>query len=480
MTSPEADRSAALSATSVASLTVLSPDGAGCCEESARHEGRLARLWSHVAPRRENAERLTALTAFLYGALPAVGGSAITVLSILGASWSLLYLLLERPRIRFTTAQKWIVTTYLFFALTTLVSGLVRKDPWMGFVRAVNDWPFLYSLISFSVLASLGLVDCRRPLARGAAIGSILGFLVGAFQFTFMDLGVYRPSGGAGNSAQFGQAGVVLAFLSLLCFSRETPTWRSLSILGFVCGLGSVVVSGSRASALSACVLSLALFAYWVSQREWTVLRRAGGVGLLLLIIAAGTFPMWKDSAPAERFRNLAHRLDQMDDREQAVESIDQRMIQIRASWKGLWRRPWLGYGMQHKMKAISKLEPPQYAVVFHHTHIHFLYLDYAVGNGVIGFVSLMLLLTAPMAVCWLPGDPLRAERLYGGAVLTLGFATLGLAGASLGMDIGNSMFACFATILVIPAMAARTATAANPLDEESTPVSEVTLRRAA
>lgn len=487
MTSQEAHRSAPHHARDLANATAPStgPLPTSQPEISQQLAGdrpvsTLGRLWAQVAPRRENAERLSLVTAFLYGTLPAVGGSAVTVLSILAASWSLLYLLIERPRIRFTTAQKWLVGAYLFFALTTLVSGLVRKDPWTGFVRAVNDWPFLYSLASFSVLVSLGHIDCRRPLARGAAVGSILGFLVGMYQFTFMDVSLYRPSGGAGNSAQFGQAGLILAFLSLLCFSRETPVWRTWSIIGFACGLGSVVVSGSRASALAACVLTVALGVFWVSQREWAVLRRAGAACLLLLLVAAATFPMWKDSSPAQRFRNLANRLDQVDDRELAIESVDQRVIQIRASWKALWRRPWLGYGMQHKMKAISKLEPAHYASVFHHTHIHFLYLDYAVGNGVIGFVSLMLLLAIPMGGCLLPGDPLRAERLYGGAVLSLGFATLGLAGASLGMDIGNTIFACFGTMLAMPAVAARTAAGSIPLDRDVISPAAQPLSRAA
>jgi len=426
----------------------------------------LARGWSWIAPRRENAAHLTAVTAFLYGALPTVGGSAVTAVSIIAASWSLLYLLVVRPQVRFARTQTSLVGIYLFFALTTLVSGLVRKDPWGGFVRAVNDWPFLYSLLSLCVLASLGPTDCRRPLARGAAVGSIFGFLVGAFQFLCLDLGDYRPSGGAGNSALYGQAAFVLAFLSMMCFSRETPAWRRVSLVGLLCGLGATGLSGSRVSAVTACVLMLVLVWSLARQREFLLLRRAGLIGLLLLIGGALTFPQWKDSRPARRFGNLVTRLDQVDDKAEVIESIDQRVIQIRASWKALWRRPWLGYGMQHKMSAISKLEPPQYAQAFRHTHIHFLYLDYAVGNGVIGLASLLLLLAAPVLMAWMPGDPLFAERLYGGCVLTIGYSVLGLAGACLGMDIGNTIFACTGVILAIPISSAAAATQSLPRTE--------------
>lgn len=436
------------------------------------------RVWSWIAPRPENAPRLTAITAFLYGALPTVGGSAVTVLSILGASWSLLYLLIVRPRIRFSRAQKWLVGIYLFFALTTLVSGLVRKDPWPGFVRAVNDWPFLYALLSLSVLASLGPIDCRRPLARGAAIGSIAGFFVGAIQYLFLIVDNFRPAGGTGNSALYGQAAFVLAFLSMMCFSRETPAWRRVSLAGLACGLGAVGLSGSRASAVTAGVLMLVLGWSLVRNREFVVLRRAALAGLLLLVLGAATFPQWKTSPLARRFSNLVTRLDQVDDAEVIAESVDQRIIQIRAAWKALWRRPWLGYGMQHRMKAIAKLEPPAYRQVFRYTHIHFLYLDYAVGNGVIGFVSLILLLGAPVIMAWMPGDPLRSERLYGGCILTVGFSVLGLAGACLGMDIGNTIYACIGTLLVVPATSAAAASQATPADKrEAEPAS---VRRAA
>lgn len=424
------------------------------------------RLWSWVAPRPENAPRLTAITAFLYGALPTVGGSAITVLSILGASWSFLYLLIVRPQIRFTRAQKWLIGIYLFFALTTLVSGVVRKDPWHGFLRAVNDWPFLYSLLSLSVLASLGPIDCRRPLARGAAVGSIAGFCLGATQYLLLIVEDSRPVGGTGNSALYGQAAFVLAFFSMMCFSRETPAWRRVSLAGLVCGLGAVALSGSRASAATACVLMLVLAWSLVRHREFAVLRRAGLAGLLVLALGAVTFPQWKTAPLVKRFSNLVTRLDQVDDAEVIVESVDQRFIQIRAAWKALWRRPWLGYGMQHKMKAIAKLEPPSYRQVFRYTHIHFLYLDYAVGNGVIGFVSLILLLGAPVATAWMQGGPLQTERLYGGCILTVGFSVLGLAGACLGMDIGNTIYACTGTLLAIPISSAAAAARAIPTDE--------------
>ena len=80
-------------------------------------------------------------------------------------------------------------------------------------------------------------------------------------------------------------------------------------------------------------------------------------------------------------------------------------------------------------------------------------------------------------------GHPAREHDpslFYGGAVLTLGFATLGLAGASLGMDIGNTMFSCFTTILVIPAAVARTEAASKPLDQENSVSTNNLLRTAA
>lgn len=440
-----------------------------------------SRFWASVAPVPANVAPLTGITAFLYGLLPGIGGSAVTVLSVFSASWCLLYLIVNRgvPRPALSRQHRLLMAGFASFALITLVSGLVRRNPWGGFLRAVNDFQFLYSLIPLAVLARIGPVDVRRPLGRGAAIGAMLSVLVGLLQFTVFDDPMFRPSGGTGNSALFGQACFVQAFFSMLCFPRETARWRGICLTGCVCGLVAIVLSGSRASALAASVCLMVLVGYFLAAGERAILRRGLAFVLAGLIGLSVSYPLWKNSEPAARFGNLVQRLNVSRRSEKAVESIDTRFIQIRAATLAVWRRPWLGYGMQHRMEAARKLEPPENASVFQYTHIHFLYLDYATGNGVIGLAALFIVLGLPTLVAFPRRSPGSTERIYGGLILSCGFATLGLAGACIGMDIGNTMFACFTTFLAMPGDAAALA-AAQPVDTPELAAPQVEIRRAA
>lgn len=113
--------------------------------------------------------------------------------------------------------------------------------------------------------------------------------------------------------------------------------------------------------------------------------------------------------------------------------AVTERMSMYQTAWNAFQASPWFGFGMIDFTTLVAPYMPPQYNYA-PSGHLHNDIADFAVIGGVLGLICYGLLIAAPLVGGLTARGPNRAMVLYLGVVTSLGYFSMGLTNAMLGI----------------------------------------------
>lgn len=216
--------------------------------------------------------------------------------------------------------------------------------------------------------------------------------------------------------------------------SGAAASWIDRSFWGvaIVVNLWALGLTGARGAALGFVAgLGVVALAYlWLARSRWIRLVATGGVVLMFLVAAGGTFFMlygdrlgFERSDDVERGSTLFERL--LDP--SANYGVRTRIAAWEAGWKGFLDRPLLGWGPENYIVPFGRHATGLGAKMKIHDHAHNKVVEELVTRGLLGLLSYLAIWTA---LLWVfiravkrmePGD--RALTIFIGGALAGYFA---------------------------------------------------------
>jgi O-antigen ligase len=301
----------------------------------------------------------------------------------------------------------------------------------------------LHFLLLPILLAGLAPVriDAIKVFVRGAQVGAVVGGVIAVIQVWD---GIDRAVGGAINAFPFGAIAAWLACVSLIGAGDYGWRGRAFAASAFAAGLIASILSESRGAWLALPVLVVILLVYF--YRRYGPRVAWGGAGALAVIavavalIAGGSIRerLTDTFAAFEGFEFGRADLNAPD-----VFSLDQRALMMAYGLEAIADRPILGYGPQNAVTEVRLRAGADGYAIEQYGHLHNEYLTETVGNGIVGLVSLLLLLAAPVVTALRSErDKRYADRMALAAIVSAGAALFGLTSLAFGHDITNTVYA--------------------------------------
>ena len=113
--------------------------------------------------------------------------------------------------------------------------------------------------------------------------------------------------------------------------------------------------------------------------------------------------------------------------------AIGERLYMYLSAWNALLASPWHGYGMIDFTTSAAQFAPPGPGYP-PSSHLHNDIADFAVIGGMLGLLSYVLLLVAPLAGGLATRGRNRPAAIYLGAVAGVGYFSMGLTNAMFGI----------------------------------------------
>lgn len=296
--------------------------------------------------------------------------------------------------------------------------------------------------------------DFTTPLMLGSfcLVGAASGCIV-ALNDIFV-LGLHR-AGGGNNPIHFAGLTVTLGFMSLIGSFGTKSTWRFIFLAGPVLAAIAVLLSGTRGAVMTIFLVTAMLtvaFCFW--QRSIKPLLLA--VSILVIVSAAGFVLEPNLAARAEKgfsqsmatAQALLFTADTGEAPAGVDVSSDIRLSMIRSAWQAFLDAPLLGHGAGQIITATRPYYPERYGFI--DAHLHSDLADLMVAGGIIGILSYLALLFAPVATCWMAKDKQSKRVLVVGAICLSGtFFGTGMTNAVFGVLPQSTLFGVLLAWLV-------------------------------
>ena len=385
------------------------------------------------------------IAIFLF-VLPAVLGSLSSVVAVLGAL-VLAPAVIGRGSLRdvsFTVAGG--IFLAVFVALV-VAFAITARDPG-NVLYALDFLAFPLTLVVALALADRPLREIGRLLPAFCAIGGVIAFAV-ALNDVFL-LRLPRAVGFIAGGNLLGRVSIMLGAISLAGPLLEQSARRYWYIGGFIAAFAAAFLTGSRGAAIALPAL-VAIFSGFLvtlpgARRPYVqiAVMLAGMAATALLLSTAmgvarydGIFGTALEAVRGAGVSDAA-----------AVERLKMYAVALSA----FQASPWVGYGWANLGTAaapfmdMSLYGGPASSSFQYHSDL----ANFAVAAGVVGIGCWLALLAAPLAGALAgPRGPLFRVRLYCGAQLSIGCATLGLTDITLGYDLTTTLYAFLAAVVL-------------------------------
>lgn len=312
---------------------------------------------------------------------------------------------------------------FIFFA----VAGMAINAWHSAGLGSYEEYiPFLWAPLIFLAIAD-SFID-RRILWLGAATGAVLAFCVAIYQLTH--LGMERPEGFALSPITFGNNVLMLGAVGAM--GRYDPPrrisnwfWYGMTMLGFVAGIATSLISQSRGGWPLILVVVPWIFLSDFAKAG-TKLKIAFVAAVLALSATLYVHPL---SGVNERLDSAYTGLAGWFETGKPVNESTGGRLELWRFGMSVWPEyPWLGHGedglLERKAELIKagKLDP----LVEKFTALHNEAIQLLVEKGLAGFVSWLVMFGAAFAAFY------HASRHVGNGIRYLGHAGLVVVGGSL------------------------------------------------
>ena len=389
--------------------------------------------------------------------VPGAGEVSFGILALLGLAKTIKERRnpIAEPGNRFLAVICW---TFLLVAILTVVANDPSQE---GFRRLSTNIHFLFApFVGILFLSTPGIFT---RLAQGVKAGAILAGIVAIAQILVRP---DAPANGVVNEIIFGDLALLLGFLAMVSFFKETPKEKIISALSIALALTAALLSETRNTWVAAPILTLILLFIWwrggfVSPRRLTA---TFAIALLAAIIFAST-PVFQ-----HRYSKMIHELKTLENHSE-VTSVRERIVMWKAGWKTSMDAPILGHGLHKANEAVVQhIQSSNYQErIAGYTHLHNEFVNTLVGKGLLGLVSLALLLFGPITLlgkkCLKPGRDYTCAGM--GILVCTAFVLFGLTNLAFGHGIMNTFFVfMLATILTQASLPSSRKPAPSKIDE--------------
>lgn len=379
------------------------------------------------------------------GALPAVGGSVISVLLYTFFVWAIISLALGRFSFRMTGSDRMLAWIFTIFAGTIVFTALIGEEPFKAPLSFVWLLAFISPWAIIPRLRASPSIDYLQPYITGAATGAVAACVVALAQLSLSGL---RPEAAAGNAAIFGMMSLMLMGLGGLKTGSPSRAAMLFGAIAIGAGFGAVLLSLTR-GALLVCIPVLMLLVAFAPQNLRSLIRHPAT--LLALVAAALTL-----------YLALYLAQDMIDLRwQQTVKEINlvflgkhssnvgERLRLWHAAQEAVSQSPIWGYGIQNRMSALMPTLMLDGNLVRGFTHAHNGFLTFALDGGVLALSAVIAVLLAPVYIAWnAPRDANYRLRLFATLIVSSSYALCGMTQIMFKHDIMDSFFVFFSMLI--------------------------------
>lgn len=305
------------------------------------------------------------------------------VLAVIGIA--LLISQFKNKQYDFSLEGKWLGIAFIGYFLVTLLAFLVHKGK-----ASELDIPSRL-LLMLPVFALLSVQNIKqRWVLLAMLLGSVIAGIVGSVQVFQLDLKYAFPQHMRIQSGDVAMTLALFSFALMFYFkANQQIKWAVVSLIAMLSALIGSVLTGARGAWLALPVIFIICVLYRKQISKWIVL------GLFAVGIIGGVVGgeiIQKRYGEAEREiklyfeKNVGHT------------SVGARFDMWKSAWRGIQEKPLFGWGQQGVKEMRQQHEQEKYIAksVGRYAHAHNQYLHDATTKGILGFVSLVMLLAVP------------------------------------------------------------------------------------
>lgn len=313
---------------------------------------------------------------------------------------------------------------------------------------AFNFVPLLLAVPLRWQLEHYARADSALMIGRLSLIGAGIAVIVGVVQVLI--LGYSRAGQPLMSAFHFADTAMLLGFTALVGLFAPGTHRRWPYLLGPVFGILVALLGGTRGALIAAPVLGIVAVVFAMAltsaHRRGTTLAVAGGIVLVsaVLLFIAAQFGLTR------AINGFAVTQDVL-----AGEAVDQstqeRLSMLWGGYQAFLHAPLFGYGWLDMVPAILPyVSADEVDRMLSFRQLHNGLLSFAVGAGIPGIISFLILSVAPVvAVLRTPRDELFVSRLYLAVTLCVGYAVFQLTIIMIGFEFHTVQYA-FMTVTIL------------------------------
>lgn len=403
-------------------------------------------------------DRNNVISIFLMGALPAVGGSVISVMLYSFFVWGVLSLALQRFEFQMTRSDRALALTFTAFAALIVFTALIAPNRSEIPHSIVWLLAFLAPWVVIPRLRATRDIDFLPPYIAGAAVGAVIAAFVALIQSGLLGL---RSEGGAGNPAVFSIMALCLMGVGGLNISSTSKARQILAIAAVVGGAVALIMSLTRGVAIAIFPVCVLLLIYNPARWRSILVRPAS-----LAILTAATVAFYSVERMLDfRWEQTVREFHRILMGEQTTKSIGERLRLWEAGRDAFLESPFWGHGIQNRMASLVPELSKDDLPIRGFTHAHNGFLSFALDGGILTLTALVAVLCVPVFIAWrAPRDSSYRARLFLALIVSISYAVSGITQIMFKHDIMDAFFV-FCAILIaasIPAGSGSNATKAD------------------
>lgn len=348
-------------------------------------------FWTYFHRSDSSAARRWALAFFCSLSGMPIFGSVFSAVMLACSVVALLYFALDRERFHILPQDQNMLLMFGIYFLVMLSSALLHTDRFDGLFAVLPILGMPIMALMVPVLREFSNEHWQEWFKISVGVsGLAIGFSAWA---EIAISATARTEALSGNSLIFAfMAGLIFLFCLVLAF--DTPGRKRLFLLaGSLCALAGIVTSGGR-SPLAAAVLVavlIAIHSFASRRRSW---KTDMLIAYAALCIVAVFYEIVDDT---KSFKWLVERTAAVGTQSQLGDRLRLRMLI--AGWDAFAASPLAGYGPQNVMSVVNAQTPDSAPLKF--SHLHNAYLNEAVGSGILGVVTLLAAIWAPVLMVY-------------------------------------------------------------------------------
>ncbi|MDF2983180.1 MAG: hypothetical protein K0Q69_2952 [Devosia sp.] len=403
-----------------------------------------------------------AMVVFLF-ALPCIVGRLTTYFVLLFAIFALLspsVMAAFRSR-----SRNPIDAMFVIAAALPAIAFLFTSEEANDLLFAFNFLPLLLAVPLRWQLEKYAQVDSALLIGRLSLAGAGIAVIVGAVQVGMF--GLERAGQPLMSTFHFADTAMLLGFTALVGLFAPGKRRHWIYLLGPVFGVLVALLSGTRGALIAAPVLGFVALAFALAQAP----ARHRGVTLIVAVAVAALSAILLFVAAKA---GLTRALDGFSVTQDVIaggavdQSTQERLTMLWGGWQAFLHAPLFGYGWLDMVPAILPYIPSdQIERMLTFRQLHNGLLSFAVGAGIPGIISFLILSVAPViAVFRTPRDALFASRLYLAVTLCVAYAVFQLTIIMIGFEFHTVQYAFMTMVILgfvrVPAAAAAPAQSAR------------------